>query len=318
MHLQTSLHWFQGRSASAELVGVNVAQVVNGWEASTAFRVFDLYLAQRFGDGGVLRAGQLAVDSDFMVSRYAGTMLNGSFGDLPSQNANLDAPVYPVAGPGIFASSPLGSTLTGRLGLYTADTAPDTAGNHGFAWRLGNNAGYVAFAELTANAAPLALPGAYTVGGYVASVREPKLDDSGLVYTQWSGWLMVDQALRVDQKGEPVVGVFARLSYSPDDGRDLVSVYADAGINVVGPFASRPDDVLAFAGSVVRFTDAFLRTRPSDPGGEAVLELSYQIAATPWLVVQPDLQYVIDPVATEAAAAQPSATVLGLEVVVTF
>ena len=48
-------------------------------------------------------------------------------------------------------------------------------------------------------------------------------------------------------------------------------------------------------------------------GGEAILELTYEIAATPWLSVQPDLQYVIDPLASGS-----DATVLGLQMVATF
>lgn len=317
LKLQASWHWFQGRSPSTELVGVNLSQAVNPWEASNAFRFFNLYLSQSFGDQAELRIGQMAVDSDFMVSRYAATMLNAAFGDLPSQNLNLDVPVYPIAGPGIYATGPLGSALIGRLGFYTADTPPDTAGNHGLEWKLGNNAGYAAFAELSLNASPAALPGAYTLGGYFASVRQPALDGRGTVHAQWMGWVMVDQALRVDEQGNPQVGVFARFSYAPNDERDVAEYYGDAGLNVFGAVPGRPKDVLGFAGTVLRFTDDFLANPPASTtlqaGGEAVLELSYQINATPWLVVQPDLQYVIDPV-----AADENATVIGLEMVLTF
>lgn len=312
--LQASLHWFQGRQPSAVLVGVDVAQAVNPWEASNAIRVFDLYLSQRLGDDGVVRVGQLAVDSDFMQSRYAANMLNSAFGDLPPQNVNLDVPVYPVAGPGIYAAGKLAELLTGRIGAYTAETAPDVSGNHGFEWRLGNNAGYALFAELTASASPGGLPGAYTVGGYGASVRQQKLVDDGLVYAKWSGWLIADQALQVDDQGNPVVGVFARFSWSPEDGADVVTIYGDAGLNVFGPIRSRPDDVLGFAGSVGRYSDAYRESAQAPSGGGAVLELTYQIAATPWLVVQPDLQYVIDPIFAGAR----DATVIGLEMVVTF
>jgi len=314
LRFQVSWHWFQGRSPSRILVGANVAQAVNPWEASNAFRFYDLYLSQSFGDDGVVRIGQLAVDSDFMISRYASTMLNAAFGDLPSQNVNLDVPVYPVAGPGVYASSALGDVLTGRLGAYTAATAPDVSGNHGLEWRLGNNAGYALFGELTATAKPGGLPGAYTLGGYVASVRQQKLDASGLVYMQWSGWLIVDQALLVDDQGDPRVGVFARFSYSPEDGRDFVTLYADAGLNVFGPIRGRPDDVFGFAGSVARYSDAFVESMAPPSGGGAVLEVTYQIAATRWLLVQPDLQYVIDPI--EAGAR--NATVIGLQMELTF
>jgi len=317
LELQVSGHWFQGRKPSAELVGVNVAQAVNPWEAANAIRVFNLYLAQRFGTGGVVRIGQMAVDSDFMISRYGSTLLNSSFGDLPSQNANIDAPVYPLAAPGVYASSPLPGDLTGRIGFYTADAGDDVAANHGFGWQLGNDAGYVVFSELALQAAPCSLPGVYTVGGYYASVRAEKLVGTGLVYGQWSTWLMVDQALQVDASGDPVVGMFARFSYSPDDDRNAVGIYADAGLNVFGPVPGRPEDVLAFAGSVGRFTSSFRSTQQPPEGlgrgGEAVLELTYQLAATPWLAVQPDLQYVIDPF-----TAEDDATVIGLEMVVTF
>lgn len=313
--MQVSLHWFQGRQPTQVLVGADVAQAVNPWEASNAIRVFDLYLSQKFGSDGELRVGQLAVDSDFMLSRYAATMLNAAFGDLPSQNVNLDTPVYPVAGPGIYLASDLaGDWLGGRLGLYTATTAPDVAGNHGFEWQLGNDAGYALFTELSASAEPGGLPGEYTIGGYFASVREPKWDGDGLVYAQWSGWLIVDQALRVDAQGDARVGVFARFSWSPDDGRDVITLYGDAGLNVWGVIDGRPDDVLGFAGSVGRYSDAYRRGTQPPSGGAAALELTYQIAATPWLLVQPDLQYVIDPIAAGAS----DATVVGLEMVVTF
>lgn len=124
----------------------------------------------------------------------------------------------------------------------------------------------------------------------------------------------MDQALRVDAEGDPRVGVFARFSWSPNNGRDAITLYGDAGINVWGVIASRPDDVLGFAGTIGRYSDAFRRGTQPPSGGAAALELTYQIAATPWLVVQPDLQYIVDPIAADAT----DATVVGLQMVVTF
>ena len=229
---QASLHWFQGRQPSTELVGVNLSQAVNQYEAASTIRAYNLYFTQQIGPAVLLEVGQMAVDSDFMVSRYATPFINASFGDLPSQNLNLDAPSYPVAAPGIYLKTALGENVTNRLGVYTADSGPDIASNHGFDWQFGRNAGCTTFGELSLDATPGGLPGAYTVGGYFAAVRKPQLDGTGFIHGQWSGWLMVDQALRLDATGDPAVGVFARVSYSPDDQRDIVEVYADAGINI--------------------------------------------------------------------------------------
>jgi porin len=314
---QASWHWYQGRQPSKVLVGVSTSQAVDLWEAANAFRFYNLYFTQEIGASVVLQAGQMAADADFMVSRYAGTFVNATFGDLPSQNLNLDVPSYAVAGPGAYLKSSFGEDVTARLGWYTADAGPDVASNHGFDWQLGTNAGSAFFAELALDASPSELPGVYTVGGYGATVRKPKLDGSGFVHAQWCGWVMVDQALRVDDTGDPTVGVFARASYSPDDERNVVGIYADAGLNVFGPIPGRPKDVLGFAGGVLRLTNDFRRQAEAsgvvNVGGEAILEATYQIEATPWLIVQPDLQYVIDPLASGN-----DATVLGLQLVATF
>jgi porin len=316
LKMQASLHWFQGREPSVELVGVNLAQAVNPWEASNAIRVFDLYLSQKIGDAVTVRAGQLAVDSFFMISKYASMLLNAAFGDLPSQNLNLDVPVYPVAGPGIYTSAKLGDDVTGRLGLFSADTPEDRSGFHGLDWKLGHDAGWATVFELGYKARPAALPGTYTLGGYAAAAHAQFGNDDPLV-GKWSFWLMVDQALAVDAKGDPSVGGFAQFSYTPDEDRNVISYYASAGLNVFGPIPGRDDDVLAFGGSVMVFTDAYLASADGPgagaPGSETVLEIGYQITATQWLVVQPDLQYVIDP-----QFAEHDATVLGVEMVLTF
>jgi carbohydrate-selective porin OprB len=58
-------------------------------------------------------------------------------------------------------------------------------------------------------------------------------------------------------------------------------------------------------------------------GYETVLELSYQAQALPWLQVQPDIQYVIDPGGGIPDPSRPgqrvgSAAVFGLRIVAAF
>ena len=76
-------------------------------------------------------------------------------------------------------------------------------------------------------------------------------------------------------------------------------MYADAGIALFGLLPSRPKDVLGLAVSVLRFTNDFQThenaARTPVGSGETVLELTYQIALAPWLVVQPDAQFFFDP-----------------------
>jgi porin len=96
-----------------------------------------------------------------------------------------------------------------------------------------------------------------------------------------------------------VLGVFAEITGSPQDLRNVVGLYAGGGIALFGPLPSRPKDVLGLAGSVLRFTNDFQAHEEAAGtpvgAGEAVLELTYQIAIAPWLVVQPDAQFFFNP-----------------------
>ncbi len=312
--LHADFHWWQGGRPTRELIGGVTAMALSGWEAAATLRVYDLYLRQAFADDHILvKLGQIAADTDFMVSRYGGVFLNAAFGDLPSQNLNLDAPVYPLAAPGLYVEGRPTSWLTTRFGAYTGDAGDDLAGNHGFGWGLGTNAGGTFFTEVAA-ARRGALSGQYTLGGIFDTGGSSQFGTRQERRAHYELYLMVDQALLADDHGKPVLGAFARISGSPQDVRNVVSVYADAGLAWFGPIPTRADDVLGLALSLFRFTGDFQRrSRATFGPGQTVLELTYQVALAPWLVVQPDAQFFFDP-----AFSARDAQALGVEVVATF
>ena len=292
-------HWWQGGRPTNELVGGLPAMSLSDWEAAATFRVFNLYLRQAFDvDRLVLKIGQIAADTDFMVTRYGGIFLNAGMGPLPFENLK-DAAIYPLAAPGFFASARPLPWLTTRFGAYTGDAGEDVAGNHGFGWALGNHAGYTFFSEIAAAAPVERLPATYTLGGIYdtgglaqSGTREERRADYEL-------YLMVDQALTTNDHGEPVIGAFASLGGSPQDVGNVVSINAAAGLTLFGPVPSRPQDVLGTAVSLARFTQDFQQHEAvvgTPVGhGQTVLEVTYQLAIAPWLVIQPDAQFFFDP-----------------------
>ena len=66
-------------------------------------------------------------------------------------------------------------------------------------------------------------------------------------------------------------------------------------MNWTGPLPSRPEDVAGFAVAHARNGDDFRQANPGLERAETTLEWTYLIPATPWLSVQPDVQYVVDP-----------------------
>jgi porin len=72
----------------------------------------------------------------------------------------------------------------------------------------------------------------------------------------------------------------------------------------------RDKDALAFAA----YYGAFSRDLPGQ-SSETVLELTYTLALTPWLTVQPDIQYVINP---GGRSSVKNALVIGAQISITF
>ena len=313
-------HWYEGTEPTQRLIGGLEAMALSGWEAAATVRVYNIYLRQTLGekDRLVIKLGQIAADTDFMVSRYGGAFLNAAFGDLPSQNLNLDAPVYGLAGPGVFLSAQLAPWAKGRFGAYTGDAGDDVAGNHGFGWQLGNNAGFTMFWELAGAAPPEWLPATYTLGAIYDTGGSDQFGPAAAARVpHYELYVMIDQALIASDDGDPVLGAFVRVAGSTQDTTNIVGFYADGGLAWFGPVAARPNDVLGIAASVLRFTQDIQQQEEAAGtpvgGGETVIEVTYQIAVAPWLVVQPDAQFFFNP-----PFSRRDAQALGGEVSVVF
>ena len=108
--------------------------------------------------------------------------------------------------------------------------------------------------------------------------------------------------------------IFTHIGFAPQNS-SLVNFYIDSGLNYKGLIPTRDNDVLGVA-----FAYGHLNNNPQDnegssnPGYEIVVEATYQIELTPWLSLQPDLQYVIHPSGTDIA----NALVLGARATFSF
>ena len=142
-------------------------------------------------------------------------------------------------------------------------------------------------------------------------------------------YAVIDQMVYREPVEEPTVagnggksaqglGWFGRMGFGPQD-RNFLGFYSDAGLTYKGLIPTRNDDTFGIAFACGRLTDGASRTLrdegPRGVGGEMVLEVSYQCQASPWLTVQPDLQYIINPGATRDDS---NALVIGARASITF
>ncbi len=262
--------------------------VISNLFSETDFNIFNLFLSQSFGDDLVLmKAGQIAVDDDFMAAETANYFLNGEFGALPTASGNMAAPIYPLAAPGLHVRVNPSEKLSFHVGVYAGDAGPVDSGNHGFEWRTGGAAGWVTFVEADYNYGS----GTAKVGGYYHSGEFEDYRTGDIRKGLGALYGIVDHRFIEPVGGHPGLAVFARGSVTTCEERATVRQYFDAGFALNQVFTE--NDVLGLAVGYTDFGDDFLATNPGFTTSETVLELTYQIAVNDWWTLQPDVQYII-------------------------
>jgi porin len=129
------------------------------------------------------------------------------------------------------------------------------------------------------------------------------------------------------------IGAFARISESPSD-RNLIHLYADAGVSFMGILAQRPDDSFGLAAAFSRLspsvrafdqdTTFFSGEIAAARNYELALELTYHAQIVPGWTVQPDFQYIFHPGGGSADPMNPAlgripdALVFGLRTMISF
>ncbi len=163
------------------------------------------------------------------------------------------------------------------------------------------------------------LPGTYKLGFWydTASFPDQRLATDGLSLADaasshvarghrgnYSIYGVMDQMVwRPDPAAPRSVGVFARIMGAPSD-RNLSNFSLAAGVSLKAPLPGRDNDSLGLAYGLAKVSssasgydtdNAALNGAVPVRSSESFLELTYQYQAAPWLLLQPDVQYVYTP-----------------------
>lgn len=316
---RTTWIWTAGPQPSVDLVGTNFA--VSGIEGPEGLRALDLWLQQEWLDGAVaLRGGLFNADSEFTVSDYAALFLNAGFGwpVLFAGTSDSNPPAYPFASPGILATVEPGGGWKLLSAVMQADAFSAEGNTANFRWQLDRFGGFLFLNEAHYRWSESSLPGTAKLGLVLNSGYQPPPDDGSPVWGNVFFYGIVDQALhREHAPGDTPQGLgwFARGGFAPAD-RNALAAVLDTGFTCTGLFPGRDEDAagLAFGWSQLS-PDAAAGVDGGNRGLEMVFEATYQITLGPWLTVQPDVQFIVQPGASNAL---DNALVVGLSASVAF
>jgi len=279
------LGWWAGGRLAASAVDISsgqpsqryvgALQAVSNLEAEPATRLYQLWYRQQFDWSDLqLKGGLIDMNQDFVVADSAATLLNASFGLMPTLSASFPASIYPEPGFGFEAAAARGQWQY-QLGLFQADpTDRGSLSQHGHF--LIGEAGYGRTTD------------GKTWGRYKLGVWQYQRSDaepSVAPVSDWGVYGIVDQALF--RRGARELDVFVQAGVSPQSANP-VPYYLGAGLELPAPFHRRPNDL--FAAGV-----AHARIRGDNSTAETAYELSYIIRVHRFAALQPDLQYVRHP-----------------------
>ena len=335
--------------------------VVSGIEALPTTRLYEIWFEQKWGTKLALRAGQLAADTEFMTAKYTDVFTNASLGWPAGFSLNMPSggPSPPLATMGTRLRADVSDNLTLIGAVFDGDSAgpgtndPQLRNRHGVNFRVNDPPLVLAEAQFLWNAkkGDPGLDGKFKVGGWrhFGTFSDERLSTFGLsladpasggVPANRSGdfgvYSVLEQKLyRVGKDDDRGIGVFIRASYSPPD-RNIVDLYADAGIEFVGLSDKRPKDKFGLALAYARVSpwaqslDADFRVfnGPTWPARsyEGLFTAVYQYEVRSGWTMQPNFQYVVHPGggatnplgANQPGLALKNAAVLGVRTVVKF
>lgn len=297
-------------------------------DALPTTRLFTAWFQQNaFDDRVSLRIGQFAADDEFLNSKTAAGLMNGTFGwaDVVAANMLNGGPAFPLATPGVRLAVKPTDALTMQTAVFSGDPAggnctdaPQQCNRYGTSFSFTGGALWMGELQYGINQGKDAagLPGVYKLGAWYATT-----DFNDVHYGLNASGVQV--SLGADATATPLthngnggiygvadqmiwrgkdssLNVFLRGGFAPSD-RNVVSYYVDAGAGLKGPLPGRPDDMLTFGVAYARISkDIAAVDQETVPpvvvrDYEAVFELTYAAQLAPWWTVQPDLQYIVHP-----------------------
>lgn len=310
-----------------------------------------------------VKIGQQSIDNEFIVSKYSGLFVNTMAGWplLPSSDLFGGGPAYPLSSLGVRGQFKPTDNENILAGVFNDNPGGGAFGDdaqaldhNGTRFNLNTGALFIAEFQYSVNQPAVGdmvqgdqppssgLPGTYKIGfwydtGFLPdqefstdglSLANPDSNGNPIMHHgNYSIYAVMDQTVwQSSADSSRNLNVFARIMGAPAD-QNLIEFSFNGGITLAAPIPGRDSDQagIDFGLGKVSSRVADLDRDEGLPmqGTEGLIELTYQAQVKPWLVLQPDVQFVVNPGAGVLDPADPTHNlrnelVVGTRAVVTF
>ena len=302
--------WASGKSLSNEDIGnlFAASQVFSGQRVS----LYQLFLVRDFFDNKLnIAVGRKAVGDEFATSpifyNYVNTSIDGNPISIPINDEGFL--IIPTAGWAARARLKPLKSLEILAGVYNSNPNVGRDSAHGvdFSFRKGVILiGEVAYLR-NQHSSSEGLQGTFKFGGFYDTRKFKKLENDTDKEKGNYGfyWLAEHMVYRETEKDNQGLTPWATFTVFPEESINTFPFFLSGGLVYKGLIPQRNFDKTAFG-----FAYGTLSEDLKDRDYEFMMELTYIIQATPWLKVQPDIQWIVHPGGRNEI---PNAVVLGMQ-----
>ncbi|MGE5499886.1 MAG: carbohydrate porin [Syntrophothermus sp.] len=285
-------------------------QGISNIEAPDAWKIFEFYLTQSFLDDRLsLLLGTFDFNSEFDTRLSSAVFLNPSHGigpDISQSGKN---------GPSIFPTTSLALRASYKSNGYSFKAAvfdgiPGNPENPtGTYIILNKNDGVLLAVEADYISSGEALSEGYkkiSLGGWYYSSEFEDLTElsSGgkpIMRRNNFGLYIQGESFLFSEKNDPLQGLAGFMRFGiAESNINKYSHYLGVGLNYTGLFSGRDSDILGFGIAAVKNSSKFMNKMARQgfdiADFEVDFELTYQMHIFNMFLIQPDIQYVADPV----------------------
>ncbi len=265
-------------------------QGVSNIDAHDFMQVSEYWWEQSLFDGDIVfRIGKQDANAEFCVNELGGDYINSSFGLQPT----VPMPTFPDPAAGVTAFFTLTDWASLKLGVF--DGAAD-----GRLWGFSNTGDTFSLLEgdFVYDVIMEGLPTRCFAGIWYHNGQFDGTDGSSTYTGDHGFYTGIDQMVWVedaDADAAQGLGFFAQYSWAPQD-RNEIHQYVGGGLVYRGLLPCRDDDTIGIG------TGHAILSPTLAADNETVLELFYKAQLTPYINVQPDLQYIASPGGVEQDA----------------
>ena len=272
-------------------------QTVSNVDTDGATRLYEAWVERVF-DRGAMKLGLMDLNSELDVNETGALFVNSSHGIGPdfSQVGENGPAIFPITGFGLLTRMDFSERAQLRLAAFEASVG-DPNHPRRTTLDLESDEGALLVAELTfrPSESSRSILGVWRHNGRSSDLADPESqhrDESLGLYGLAEGTLL--------RAGEHALNGFIRLGFADAHVHQVVR-YQGAGLVWSGPLlaGSEGEEQLGLAVATIANGNTFVRAQAALGSTferhETAIELTYRVQALPWLALQPDVQYIVNP-----------------------